>query len=318
MNLTDLTDVLRDHAGPPPDAAHGPRMSGIRAKVRASRRRGVIAAAVSLVAVLGVTFALTAPAQRESEPAVPTTFPAYHAGTRIVAQAADRAPAHEVSVQVVPTRRDLRVFTRCEAGGRELRVRVTVNGMYSHETTCGHQPADGVVSWTAESFPVGSPVTFGMSVGESDVTQPTAGPIPAGTAFALAIGEEVPVEDYRFPPRPESLSPVDPLLSAPAPRIDLRRADRDQPNGTWRTTVDLPDRPVRIQVASNTPGRIQVLANGVRVYDHVKWTYEATTGLSLPQDLWEKDSGAKAEVGAAVEITVIAERTSGDWAVVLR
>ncbi|MFD0203433.1 MULTISPECIES: hypothetical protein [Saccharothrix] len=194
---------------------------------------------------------------------------------------------------------------------------MTVNGRSAFGTTCGRQPADGVVSWTTESFPVGSPVTLGITVGESDGTRRTPGPIPAGTTFALAVGEVVPVEDYRFPPRPESLSPVDPLLGAPATRIDLRRAERDRPNGTWRTTLDLPDRPVRIQVAANTPGRIQVLVDGVRVFDYVKWTYEATTGSSLPQDLWEKDSGAKAEVGATVEITVVAERTSGDWAVVL-
>ena len=52
----------------------------------------------------------------------------------------------------------------------------------------------------------------------------------------------------------------------------MRRADPDQPNGTWRTTVALPNRPVLVEVALDTPGRIRVLVDDVEVVDHATWT----------------------------------------------
>jgi hypothetical protein len=321
MNLTDLTEVLRHHAELPPDGAHGPRMSGIQARVKASRRRRAAAVAASLVAVLGVTFALTTPVRRESQPAEPepTVFSAYHEGTRIVAQVSGRAPASTTVLRFVPTTLDLRVFTRCEAGDEQLLARLTINGHPHGPTTCGFSLDSRYVDLTEYDFQVGSPATLVMSVGEQNGT-PEPGPVPADATFALGVGEAVPVEDYPFPPRPESLPSVDSMLGSinPDTRIDVRRADPNQPNGTWRSTVTLPSLPVYVQAASNTPGRITVLVDDVEVYEYEKWTYDDRSGLSLRQDSWETRAGSKVEPGATVDITVIAEGTSGDWAVVLR
>ena len=52
----------------------------------------------------------------------------------------------------------------------------------------------------------------------------------------------------------------------------------------------------------------------MEVVERVTWTYEASLMTDVPQDYWE----VAVEPGDTVDITVIAERTSGDWAVVLR
>ncbi|NUT46494.1 MAG: hypothetical protein HOV94_04105 [Saccharothrix sp.] len=318
MNLTDLTDVLRDHAELPDDAAHGPRMAGIRARVRTARRRRVVAAAACLVAVLGVAFAVTTPRQQESQPADPpasSEFPEYHEGTRIIEQTTGRAPAASGAVRFVPTTLDLRVFTRCE-GDAQLLADLTVNGRPRPGGSCGYW-TDDHIDWHADyGIEVGSPVTIVMSVGEQHGTDPTPGAVPADAVFTLAVGEAVAPEDYRFPPRPETLAPIDPSLDTinPIGRIDVRRADPEQPNGTWRTAVTLPNRQSCFHVAANTPGLIRVLVNDVEVVDYAKWTYETTNMMSASQDYWAE----RAAPGETVEITVVAERTSGDWAVALK
>ena len=88
MNLTDLTEVLRDHA----DVAgeHGDtRLAGVRAKVTTTRRRRAVAGAACVVlAFLGVVYAVAPRHGRLSEPALPVrSFPEYQGGTKLVAQA---------------------------------------------------------------------------------------------------------------------------------------------------------------------------------------------------------------------------------------
>ncbi|MEV1118523.1 hypothetical protein AB0I91_25940 [Actinosynnema sp. NPDC049800] len=326
MNLTDLTEVLRHHAELPPDAAHGPRMSGIQARVEASRRRRVVAAvAASLVAVLGVAFALRTPVQRESQPAEPKpiVFSEHHEGTRIVAQTSGRAPASAITLRFAPTTPDPKLFIACDANDddKQMYATLVVNGVpYGDGLTCG-PPMNVTFEWAKHGIGVGTPVTVTLSAGEQlwdeEERWPHSGPMPPDATLGLAVGVPVAPEDYPFPPRPETLEPIDPALDNTNPgqrRVYELRADPDQPNGTWRSTVSLPGRPVYVGVAVNTPGRIRVLVNGVEVVEHATWTYRSSYLMDTSQEYWE----VAVEPGATVDLTVIVERTSGDWAVVLK
>lgn len=313
MNLTDLTEVLRRHAELPPDAAHGPRMSGIQARVKASRRRRVAAVAASLVAVLGVSFALTLPVRRESQPAEPVVFSEYHEGTRIVAQTSGRAPESTITLRFVLTALDTKLFIACDPhdGDKQMYANLFVNGVQSsNDSTC--TKLTYTTDWTEVGIGVGTSVTVTASAGEQQWREEfRKGPIPPDATFGLAVGVPVTPEDYPFPPRPESLKSVDAVLDriARSRRIDVRRADQDQPNGTWRTTVTWPKQQSSLEIVINTPGRIRVLVDDVVVAEKVTWTYDASpTVFILSPDR---------AMGENVDITVIAERTSGDWAVIL-
>jgi hypothetical protein len=79
-------------------------------------------------------------------------------------------------------------------------------------------------------------------------------------------------------------------------------------------TIEWPG-PVEVHSRVNTPGRIQVLVDDVPVLDYSTWTYTDSGSQSVPPDQWESTYGLKPAVGDPVRITVIPERTTGDWEV---
>lgn len=315
MNLTDLAEVLRDHADHadlPPDAGHGSRMAGVRARVRASRWQRAAAVAASLVAVVGVAFAVTAPSRSESRPAEPPVFAEYHQGTRIVAQTSGRAPTSTVSVRFVPTTPDPEVFITCDGGGARLVATVTVDGHQHRDLACGLASRVDV-DRTARGVAVGVPMTVTMSV-QRYVHDPvqnlvSSGPVPPDAVFGLAVG--VPVEGH--PPMVPG-----PGTSVLADAVEVLRSSPGRANGTWRTSVALPKGPFHVEVAAHHPGRFRVLVNGVEVLEYAKWTGDVSSSGSLRHEHWEEQFGLAVAPGAAVEITVVAERTAGEWTVVLR
>jgi hypothetical protein len=70
-----------------------------------------------------------------------------------------------------------------------------------------------------------------------------------------------------------------------------------------------------LAVKMNTPGRIRVLVNDTQLIDLSHWTY----GMGGTQAEWPTYSGEKYGLskGQSVKITVIPERTTGDWMVTL-
>lgn len=314
MNLTDLTDVLHHHSELPEDATHGPRMAGIRAKVRAGRRRRLVAAATCLAAVLGVAFALTTPVWRNSQPADPLTFPDYHNGTRILAQTSGQAPTSNIAVRFVLTKLDPKpwLFTHCTSNDQQQAAEITINGRSAGLQTCHDVDAayGTELDWAHFGVEIGSPVVIVMSAGVQITGEPR--PVPDELRFSIAVGEPVPPENYLFPPRPETL----PALEEPPSihdRIAVARADQNRPNGTWQTTVEWPDERTVIHLASNTPGRMRVLVNDVQVIDRTTWTY-GLAPTDIPDYRFE-DFGLKVEAGETATITVITERFTGDWKV---
>ncbi|MFD5826145.1 hypothetical protein [Lentzea sp. NPDC060358] len=314
MNLTDLTEVLRDRAQLP-DSPHEARMAGVRARVSSTRRKRAVAGAACVVlALVGIVYATLPRPQALPGPAVPPrSLPEYQLGTRLVGQAWGDLPATTVTLRFVPKSLDLSVFTRCETGSDDLLV---------ISTTINDHPYTGKSSCGATSHPT-VPEDFGVVLGQPSVIvltvvgrqgSPTPEdpfpvlPPPASGSFAVGIGEAVPVDEYPFPPRPQTLETFEPKY--PAPEVELR-SDPANPAGRREFPVTWPGSSgMRAQL--NTPGRLRVLVDGVEVIDLRGWSYEVSSMEIFP-------NAAKGELqfaqGQSVTITVITERVTGDWEV---
>ncbi|MCX2947073.1 hypothetical protein [Lentzea sp. NEAU-D7] len=304
MNLSDLTEVLRERAELT-DSSHEARMAGVRARVSAGkRRRAVLGVAGVVLALVGIVFAVL-PRAEQPEPAVPPrSLPEYQEGTRLIAQAWSDLPSTSATVRFVPKSLDLLLFTHCETGqGDSLLVTVVVNG-HTYTERNGCSGSRRVRDWGAFDVVVGQPSVITLTVEPQHTTT-------KGT-FAIGIGEAVPVSEYPFPPRPQTLATF-PAVS-PEPTIVLR-ADPAAPAEQREFTVEWPGINF-MEVRSNTPGRIRVLVDDVVVIDFSHWSYSAGSSLIFPDD-WKKSYGLDVAEGQAVKITVIPERVTGDWEVTL-
>lgn len=320
MNLTDLSEVLRDRAELP-GSAHEARMAGVRARVAATRRRRAVAGVACVVlAVVGIVYAVFPGSGRTPEPAIPTrSLPEYQQGTRLTAQAWGDLPSTSVTVRFVPRSLDFWLFTRCDVGDNELLlIDVTVNDRsFADRNSCGG-PAR-TPDWSKLGVVVGQPTVVTLTVvgkqGPSESGPPSVLPLPAGGAFALGVGETVPVDEYPFPPRPQTPQNLDLIRIGPItdPMMELR-ADPADPAAAKETTVEWPGDSVLV-AQLNTPGRIRVLVHDTPLIDLSHWSYTA----SGTQAEWPAYSGERYGIskGQSVKITVIPERTTGDWKVTL-
>ncbi|MEV6716674.1 hypothetical protein AB0M48_32100 [Lentzea sp. NPDC051208] len=304
MNLSDLTEVLRERAEIT-DSAHEARMAGVRARVTAGkRRRAVLGVAGVVLALVGIVFALL-PRIEQSEPAVPPrSLPEYQDGARLVAQAWGDLPSTSTTLRFVPKSLDLVLFTHCETGrGDGMFTTLVVNGHpYTERDGCGGSRR--VRDWGVFDVVVGQPSVITLTVEPRRTT--------AKGTFAVGIGEVVPVSEYSFPPRPQTLATFP--ATQPEPAIVLR-PDPATPAGQREVTIEWPGDNL-MELRSNTPGRIRVLVNDVVVLDYSHWSYGVGTSWLQPSD-WENVDGLDLAKGQAVKITVIPERVTGDWEVTL-
>ncbi|MCR3749336.1 hypothetical protein [Lentzea californiensis] len=253
----------------------------------------------------GIVFALL-PRIVQPEPAVPPrSLPEYQDGARLVAQAWADLPSTSTTLRFVPKSLDLVLFTHCETGrdGGLLLITLVVNGHpYTERNGCGGSRR--VRDWGAFGIVVGQPSVITLTVEPQRTT--------AKGTFAVAIGEEVPVSEYSFPPRPQTLETF-PAIQ-PEPAIVLR-PDQAAPAAQREFTIEWPGINM-MELRSNTPGRIRVLVDDVVVLDFSHWSYSVFTTWVQPSD-WEKIDGLDLAKGQAVKITVIPERVTGDWDVTL-
>jgi len=317
MNLTDLTEVLRERAELD-DTAHDARMAGIRGRVLATRRRLALAGVVCVVlAVVSAVF-LTVP--RPVEPANPTrSFPEYDNGARLVAQAWADLPTDSVTLEYTPKSPEFVLFERCvaESSDQDLVMVITINGRPVQAGGCysGSLPMDDLTRYDGA---VGRPLVITMTVGVGRVrgeipekVEDVRPPDEAVTAeFAIGVGELVPVSEYPLPARPETLEDIDDFLSSD-PDIDIR-ADRNDPEQRQEISMAWPGT-LGVHAAINTPGRLEVLINGQVVYELESWGYSGEFGIAI---LGEAD-GLNFSPGQTVTVTVIPERATGDWSVQL-
>jgi hypothetical protein len=323
MNLSDLSEVLRDRAELP-DSAHEARMAGVRARVSATRRRRAVAGVACVVlALVGIVYAVLPRPDRSPEPALPTrSLPEYQDGTRLVAQAWGDLPSTSVTVRFVPKTLEFWLFARCDTGGNgSLLMTITINDRpYVEQNTCGSGGGGRrTPDWSKAGVVLGQPNVIKLTVvgkqGESESGPPAVLPLPATGTFALGVGEEVPVNEYPFPPRPQTLENMDSFRLGPAaePMIELR-ADPADPAAPKETTVEWPG-PSLLLAGMNTPGRIRVLVDDNLFIDVSNWSY----GVHSTQAEWPTFGGNDYGIskGQTVKITVIPERTTGDWRVEL-
>ncbi|MFI6095655.1 hypothetical protein ACIA8G_08890 [Lentzea sp. NPDC051213] len=323
MNLTDLTEVLRDRAELA-DSSHEARMAGVRARVSAvRRRRAVVGAACVVLALVGIVYAVLPRPDRLPEPAVPTrSLPEYQQGTRLITQAWGDLPSTSVTVRFVPKSLDLVLFTKCDVTVpgkyRQLLMTITVNGKpFVENNTCGGGGGGTSTDWHAYDIVPGQLSVITLTVpgeqGESQSGPPSVLPLPASGTFALGVGEAVPVSEYPFPPRPQTLAPLPPNMGDPV--IELRSEPSD-PAGKKEITAEWPGTNWML-AHMNTPGRLRVLVNDVVVIDVTHWGYNVLGG-QVGRYEWEKGiDGLQLSKGQLVKITVIPERTTGDWNMVI-
>lgn len=320
MNLTDLSEVLRDRAELP-DSSHEARMAGVRARVSATRRRRATAGVAAVVLTLvGIVYAVLPHPGPSPEPAIPTrSLPEYQQGTKLIAQAWGDLPSTSVTVRFVPKSLDLWLFTHCDAGTNQVwLMAITVNDRpWLEHNGCGG--ANRTPDWSTFGVVAGQPSVITLTVlgkhGGFESGTPAPLPLPASGAFALGVGEAVPVSEYPFPPRPQTLQNLDQVLVGPItdPMVKLR-ADPADPAAPKETTVEWPG-PSVLVAQLNTPGRIRVLVNGTPLIDLSHWSYTASgTQANWPAYDGENYGLSK---GQTVKITVIPERTTGDWKVTL-
>lgn len=320
MNLTDLSEVLRDRAELP-DSSHEARMAGVRARVSATRRRRAVAGVACVVlALVGIVYAVLPGPDRSPEPARPTrSLPEYQEGTRLVAQAWGDLPSTSVTVRFVPKSLDFSLFTRCDTGDNGLLLMtITINDRpYVEQNSCGGRTRSP--DWSTLGVVAGQPYVIKLTVlgkqGESESGPPSVLPLPASGMFALGVGEAVPVNEYPFPPRPQTLENIESGRLGPItePMIELR-ADPADPAAPKETTVEWPGASLLL-AHMNTPGRIRVLVDDTLVIDLSHWSYVV---LSTQAD-WPAygEKNHKLSKGQSVKITVVPERTTGDWKVTL-
>lgn len=317
MNLTDLTEVLRDHAELD-DTAHDARMAGIRARILATRRRLALTGVICVVLALVSAVYLALP--RPVEPAHPTrSLPEYQSGARLVVQAWADLPTNSVTVGYLPKSEDFVIFSHCSAklAKQRLVTILTVNGHVVLGGSCDGDSTREIGNLARFGSTVGKPLVITMTVGVGSV----AGELPdkvedvhpadktAIGEFAVGIGEPVPVSEYSFPPRPETLVDIDDLN---APGDITIRADRNDPDARQTLTVVWREL-CYLDAALNTPGRLEVLVDDKAVYDLDSWSYGGTSGSAT----FEEEDGLQLSPGQTVTITVIPERTTGDWSVQL-
>ncbi|HEX7306684.1 hypothetical protein [Lentzea sp.] len=318
MNLTDLTEVLRDRARVD-DTAHDARMAGVRARVSATRRRrAVTGVACVVLALVGIVYATLPRPQALPEPAVPPrSLPEYQRGTKLIGQAWGDLPGTTATMTFVPKSLNLWLYTQCDVGPKAgLLITVTINGHeYTKSNGCGGgtQPAD----WGAFGIKPGQPSVLTMTVdgGQGEVV-PGQGfevlPLPASGSFAVGIGEEVPVEEYPLPPPPSTLPALQPQF--PEASVELR-SDPADPLARKESTIAWPGRSGLV-VRTNTPGRIRVLVDDVLVVDYSNWDYFEGSH-QIDAGSYELAHGPEPAAGQTVRITVVPERITGEWSVAL-
>ena len=339
MNLTDLKQVLdehsRDTAG---QVVHGARLSGVRARVLARRRRRIAAwATVGVVAMAAVVVAAPGlrpdgpptPAVSPSSPATIEGFRQYARGARVVAARSAPLAARQVEVTVVPTTLDLLVFTRCDGVEERTTVErtVRVNGRVLADGTCQGstlQPSD----WAELGVTVGTSATFTLTI-TGAYRSGDAGygevPVPEQGEFGIAVGERLPFDDYPLPPRPAgTLTPLDQAdlpagcSQAVCQNVIIIRSDPDDPTRPVREELSWPT-VTSIDMVSQTPGLLRVRVAGVQVAVGEWWDYQVSASgmYGDAEGQWKRDFDLDLRRGDRVSVEVVPEHVTGAWQVVL-
>jgi hypothetical protein len=274
MNVTELREVLEERSeATPAEVMHHLRLAGVRARIRARRRRRVAAwAAAAVVAIAGVASVAFAPDRGGDGSAVDPVatiegFPVYANGTHVVAAERTRLPDTRLELTFIPAIDDLTVFTDCVGADLEkFNVEVRFHG---EQMSLGCGGSVTPANWVERGLRVDEPNVLVMNVVAGANTT---------AEYGIAIGAAVPFEDYPLPPRPATLNPLDGPLPAGCtevicPGAFIIRSDPADPLAPRQMTV--PWQTIRsVEMVAQTPGMLHVTANGDSLGTATWWTYD--------------------------------------------
>lgn len=309
MNVTDLQDILHERAATGAEERAHRLLAGVHQRYETRRRRRAVAgvaAGVVALAALGAV-AVTRPSARVGpapvvQPSIRTIngFPEYADGARIAASAQDANPeTRQLSVTFTPRTLYLVFWTRCTGEGAQD---LSVGGklIASSDGRCGPS-----TRW----IPPEQLIDAGLEIGkETTISFRTP-----GGPMAVAVGEEVPLAGYPFPPRPAELRPLQ-VGTSPGEHIVVR-ADPADPNRPVSVTL-IWSGSYQAKYSSQTPGRLVTTVGGSALTINRWWDYEQKDhGTYIDPTLRD---GTRFSNGDRVTVTVTPERMTGDWALVLR
>ncbi|MEV4412523.1 SigE family RNA polymerase sigma factor [Catellatospora sp. NPDC049609] len=299
------------------------RLVAVRERV-AQRRRNRLAsvAAACAVVLAGIAGYAVAPGRGPDEFA---GVPDFLQGYRIVERESARFGDEQGRFEMTPSTMDLAFFPACTHSGYELPLVVTVrvNGESMGTAECDTrglsfdarlQPAPDTLRDAGVELGEPMTVSFSLDVGyvypgsQPENPEPS-GPAPADGLMAVLVGEGVPFGEVPLPERPDTLAP----LSRPAAALTgsvLLTAD-----GPRTAVYSWERRAVRIMAASQTPGELRVLLNGVPVEVKTWWDYEQRVWQSRfdPASDDAKRRGLSAAYPMQLTVTVEDAHMTGDW-----
>jgi hypothetical protein len=262
------------------------------------------AAIVAVVAVASAVVALVWPDEKpppEYQVHRIEGFPEYDKGTRVVAAKSSELPSKSIRFSFVPTRIDLTIIARCDLEpDKFVRMAITVNGRDIPTDDCDS------ARWS-KPFPIDG---YDLVVGrETWITAALSGygVPPAQGAFGVAVTEPVPTEKYPYPPRPAVLVDLA-QVHASSSAAYVRSSGPAEATITWKQGVLFSPR-------LNTPGKLRILLDGKPADECESWDYEYRTCSASTIDGVPMWKGLQFAAGQQVKVTVVAERTTGDWEV---
>ncbi|XVV07134.1 hypothetical protein ACQPW3_17810 [Actinosynnema sp. CA-248983] len=305
MSETELVRLLRERADIPDDGRRT-RVAGVRAKVRRSRWRQAGAVTVAAAVVFaGVLYGL--PGGQSADPADSPADPppVYLDGYKYTHSAFATVPERQARLTYTPKNENFLFYASCSIGEqRSVGIRMTVNGKVWYDGVCDRigtpipPPRD---AWTA----------FGIRFGQEIRVEATlTDPAPEAGRWGFRVGEGLSLADYSFPPRPPEL----PALPRVAPQDVLARSNPEHPAGQASVTFEW-SATEGLELDLNSPGRVQVFVNDVRVLDAVFWTWGPNSASTAPVSEWPRLHGLDLKPGQEVTLVVVPERTSGEWRV---
>jgi hypothetical protein len=261
------------------------------------------AAVVAVLAVVGGVVALVWP--NDPPPAYEVRriegFPEYDKGTRVVAAESSDLPSKTLRFSFVPKREDLKIIVRCDLDSvKFVQLPIMVGGRDRLLPDCqAPQRWDTMLSPDRYDLVVDKEVQI-----TADLTG--YGVPGAQGSFGVAVVEPVPPEQYLYPPRPADL--VDLRAQPPGSDVQVRSGGPTQATITWTQGLTFYPR-------INTPGRLRIMLDGKLADECESWDYQARicpTAKIGGSPMWRQHQFV---TGQQVTVTVIAERTTGDWEV---
>lgn len=307
MNTSDLRDLLAERAASAPDDRPADaRVAGALSKARTIRRRRQAAMGIGAIALVAAAV-LASPLSRTPEP-VPQPiiepnedgFLPYVHGRELIGSASIEPGESTTAVTVTPTAFPLVVVMECDG---EPEIEVSVGDEPFHGGTCGPTgwSSHNEQGWADYGVRRGEPATFRLILESASSAQ---------GRVALGVYQDVPWDEYPFPPRPDVL----PELS-PGPDFAAEHLTSDPRDPNRHQEFVLEYEAFLLVMEAQTPGILRLRVNGVDSEPIYFWGYGYHPELMPDIQPREERSGLPVPVPheTPVRLEVLPEGFTGAW-----